>query len=432
MTLPLDPDLSLLLPSTYFDRINSPKLGACLMSATETQPKFGQTSFSRIDPSYGISLNRRSLIPDTPETTGDTFVPDSAGSIVKEKCENALSLWPNAKAAILYGSRARGNHRADSDWDIAFITRTKESLPSEVLRELNVLGTRKKIYVHGLAIPQNEFYDNANSLGNVVASIAHEGTLIAGHCKWPDTERKLIIKPDVYKEYRAMALSNISIAVDGFVKGIRNARTGSDQTAFKNFVKGTADAAEFFAKIAFSKIASGTSKEYPYSHEVNDIVKEIDENIEHFDREKANWWRCDQGREFHDLLRAMNGYGREDHQYGYQILAPNDKVITRAASRLLATVKFAIREVKEVPGPECLRKVAIEIAEPHRSDLLELANRLRQILRDIDLNESTFLAAGPVLAKSAKVAVNFGGTIAQALEELANSLSEEENSEDIA
>ena len=91
---------------------------------------------------------------------------------MKEKCENALSLRPNAKAAILYGSRARGDHRADSDWDIAFITGTKESLPSEVLQDLNELGSSKKINVHGLAIPQNDFDDNANSLGNVASSIA--------------------------------------------------------------------------------------------------------------------------------------------------------------------------------------------------------------------------------------------------------------------
>ena len=165
---------------------------------------------------------------------------------MKEKCEDALSLWPNAKAALLYGSGRAETTRADSDWDIAFITSTKDSLPSEVLQDWNELGTSKEITIHGLAIPQNEFHDNANSLGDVVSSIAREGWLIAGHCKWPDTESKLIIKPEVYKELRAMALRNISVAVDGFVKGIINARTSSDQTAFKIFVKGTADAAEYF------------------------------------------------------------------------------------------------------------------------------------------------------------------------------------------
>ena len=398
------------------------------MVATETQAKFGQTSFPRKGPSHGISLNRKPLIQDIPETTADTFVPDSACSTVKERCENALSLWPNAKAAILYGSRARGNHRADSDWDIAFITRTKKSLPSEVLKELNVLGTRKKIYVHGLAIPQNEFYDNANSLCNVVASIAREGTLIAGHCKWPDTEEKLIMKPDVYVAKRAMALKRISSAVNDLTEGIDNAQISKDSTEFNSFVKGTADAAEFFAKIAFAKIASGTSKEYPYSHKVNDIAKEIDKKIEFFEQDRIQWWRSDRGREFRDLLCAMNGHGHDDHQYEYTIFEPKVDVIDRAASRLLATVEFAIREVEEVPGPECLQQVKNEFVVPHRSKLLKAAKNLKHLLENLDLNESTFSAAGPVLAESATVAVNFGGKIAQALEDLANSLSEGESS----
>ncbi len=398
------------------------------MSSTETQAEFEQTSFPDKGRSLGISSNGRSRMRGISETAANAFVPDSACNIVKKRCEDALSLWPNAKAAVLYGSRARRDHRADSDWDIAFITGTKESLPSEVLQDLNELGTSKEINVHGLAIPKNEFYDNANSLGNVVSSIAREGRLIAGHCEWPDTESELIMKPDVYKDRRAMALKQISSAVNNFSESIVNARTSSDRTAFKSFVKHTADAAEFFAKIAFEKIASGTRKQYPYSHKVDDIVQAIDKKIEAFEEEKAKWWRSDRGREFCELLRAMNGYGHDDHLYEYQVFEPDDDVVTRAANRLLATMRFAIREVEEVPGPECLRQVAIEIAEPHRSKLLDLAKSLRQVLEDLDLNESTFLAAGPVLARSAKIAVGVGGTIAQATEDLAHSLSEKEDS----
>ena len=402
------------------------------MSSTGTQAEFEQTSVPDTGRSLGISSDRRSRMLGVAETAESAFVPDSACNVVKEKCEDALSLWPNAKAAILYGSRARGDHRADSDWDIAFITSTKDSLPSEVLQDWNELGTSKEITIHGLAIPQSDFHDNANSLGDVVSSIAREGWLIAGHCKWPDAESKLIIKPEMYKELRAMALRNISVAVDGFVKGIINARTSSDQTAFKIFVKGTADAAEYFAKIAFEKIASGSSEKYPYSHKVDDIVKEIDNKIEHFDQKNAKWWLSARGKEFRGMLCEMNGHGREDHQYGYQILAPNYKVIARAAYRLLATVNFAIREAEELPGPGGLRQAAIEIAEPHRSELLELVNLLRQVLEDLDLNESTFSAAGPVIARSAMVAVNLGWKITQALEELADSLSEGESSQDRA
>ena len=114
------------------------------MSSTETRAEFEQTSFPDKGRSLGISSNKRSRVQGISETTANAFTSDSACNIVKEKCENALSLRPNAKAAILYGSRARGDHRADSDWDIAFITSTKESLPSDVLQDLNELGSSKK------------------------------------------------------------------------------------------------------------------------------------------------------------------------------------------------------------------------------------------------------------------------------------------------
>ena len=398
------------------------------MNSTDAQAEFGQASFPDMGRSLGISSNRRSRIQGIAESTAKAFALDSTHNIVKEKCEDALNLWPNANAAILYGSRARGNHRADSDWDIAFITSTKESLPSNVLRHLNEFETNKKIFIHGLAIPQDEFYDNANSLGNVVASIAREGRLIAGHCNWPETESELILKPDVYKDRRAVALRNISSAVNNFATGIVDARTSSDQSAFKLFVMDTSDAAEYFAKIAFEKLASGSNEKYPYSHEVDKIVQEIDKKCEHFDKEKAQWWLSDRGREFRDLLFEMNGHGHEDHQYGYQDSTPDDRMISRAANRLLATVDFAIREVEGFPGPAGLQQVALEVADTHRSGLLELSGRLRQILRDLNLDESTFSAAGSVLAKSAEVAVCFGERIAQALEDLADSLSEDDDS----
>ena len=398
------------------------------MLSTEAQAEFGQALFPDMGQSLRNSSNRRPRIQGIAEATAKTFVSDSACNIVKEKCQEALNLWPNAKAAILYGSRARGNHRTDSDWDIAFITRTKESLPSNVRQDLNELEASKKIIVHGQAIPQNEFYDNANSLGNVIASIAREGRLIAGQCNWPETESELVLKPDVYRHKRRMALRDISSAVNNFATGIVDARTSSDDSAFKNFAIDTSDAAECFAKIAFEKLASGTNKKHPYSHKVDEIVHEFDK-IEHFGEEKAQWWLSDCSREFRDLLSEMNGYGRDDHQYGYQVSIPDDRMIARAANRLLATVDFAIREVEGFPGPAGLQQVAIEVADSHRSELLELADRLRQISHGLDLNDSTFSAAGSVLAKSAEAAVRYCEKIAQALEDLADSLSEEEDSE---
>ncbi|MCY4590759.1 MAG: nucleotidyltransferase domain-containing protein [Alphaproteobacteria bacterium] len=36
-------------------------------------------------------------------------------------CQETLRLWPQARAAVLFGSRARGTAHPDSDWDVAFV-----------------------------------------------------------------------------------------------------------------------------------------------------------------------------------------------------------------------------------------------------------------------------------------------------------------------
>ena len=128
----------------------------------------------------------------------------------------------------------------------------------------------------------------------------------------------------------------------------------------------------------------------------------------------------------------MNGHGREDHLYGYEFSPPNDEVITRAAKRLVATVEFAIREVDEFPGPAGLRQVAIKVTNVHRPQLLKSASGLRRILQDIDLSDSPFSAAGPVLSESVAVAADYGEEVAEAIEMLVTSLDAESDIEDRA
>ena len=374
------------------------------------------------------------------EKTSD---PETAYKAVEVACNNVLVSWTDAQAAILFGSRARGSHAADSDWDIAFITSTGDSMPKTVHQELNELKTSEKIHIHGLAISQNRFHENADSLGNVIASIAREGRLIAGHCEWPETESVLNMKPNEYENWRSGALEFITLAAVHLEKSIDNARRSGNGTAFKFFVKDSSDAAEYFAKIAFGKLASGTNEKFKYSHTVNTVVQDIEKifekSLKHFDQDskkcfekKAEWWLSDHGREFLGLLNKMNGHGHEDHLYGYEDSEPDVEVVTRAANRLVATISFAIREVEEVPGPAGLRQVAQKIADVHRPHLLESVNRLQKILQDIDLSDSTFSAAGPVLYKSVVVAANFGEEIAQGIALLANSLNAEPSFENRA
>ena len=406
------------------------------MSTAEAQAELGRISATAPVPTVADPSNRRFPRRSSVSATAKASDHETDYKSVEVACKNALVSWPNAKAAILFGSRARGTHRADSDWDIAFITSTGESIPETVFRDLSELGTSKKIFIHGLSLSQIEYYENADSLGNVAASIAREGRLIAGRHKWPKTKKDLIMKPNEYEQWRSGAFEIIISGVGRLAKAIDNARRNDDFSALKFFVKESSDAAEYFAKIAFGKLASGTDTDIPRFHGIDQIVQKIDEIFENDSNgcveKNAEWWQSKQGREFYDLLSRMNGHGRGDHLYGYEFSPPNDEVITRAVERLIATAEFAIREVDEFPGPADLRPIAIKVTNVHRSDLLKSASGLRRTLQDIDLNDSPFSAAGPVLSESVAVAASFGKEIVQAIEMLVTSLDAEADTEDRA
>lgn len=195
------------------------------MSAAEAQAGIGRTL--ALDPA-GLSaerLNRRFGACEVAAPIENNHVSEPAYKEVGAACEYAHTLWPNANAAILFGSRARRDHRADSDWDVAFITQKDELLPGSVSRVFDLLRKRSKIDVQALAISQARLCKSADSLGKIAAPIAREGRLIAGHCEWPEIESEPILKPVDYLGWRSDALrrvasasKNLALAIDRAVQ----------------------------------------------------------------------------------------------------------------------------------------------------------------------------------------------------------------------
>ena len=392
------------------------------MSTAEAQAEFGRNLARHSDRPAKESSNRRNRKLGVVETSSRSIFPEPARKVVEDACKKALILWPNAKAAILFGSRARGDHCANSDWDIAFVTGKEEPLPYALLRELESLEKHDRIIVQGLAISQTRFSEGANSLGNISVPIARDGRLIAGHCEWPTTEGEPILKPHEYAQWRSSALMHIASTSTSLATAIESAREGVDLGDFGWFVARSSDAAELCAKIAFGKITSGTGAAIPRQHQVDEVVETLDRVLVHDAGPSATWWRSNHGKRFRELLCKMNGHGNMDHQFGYPVPVLGTKVITRAATRLIATVSFAIIETDGIPDPGGLSQAAVTAARIRRMDVSDSARRLRQTLQNLDPNDTTFAEASSVLAESALAAVSFGEEITQAIERLADSL----------
>jgi len=57
---------------------------------------------------------------------------DAAHARIRRGAQETLEVWPEARAAVLFGSRARGDHRPSSDRDVAFIVKGDGERPGTV------------------------------------------------------------------------------------------------------------------------------------------------------------------------------------------------------------------------------------------------------------------------------------------------------------
>ena len=100
--------------------------------------------------------------------------------LIRTAAEETLRQDEAIQAVLLYGSRARGDHRRGSDWDIAVVSSLKTMEAFETAKLLyDVEVTTKHWTELAFTSPENlERY--ANTAGTLEARIAREGILIAG------------------------------------------------------------------------------------------------------------------------------------------------------------------------------------------------------------------------------------------------------------
>ena len=99
-------------------------------------------------------------------------------TLIRSAAAETLRGWPEAEAAVLFGSRGRGDHRPDSDWDIVFVT--QPGIPAS--RRLDELPVHlvPGAEVEAQSMPRDLLERRAGALGSSVHAIVREGRLIAG------------------------------------------------------------------------------------------------------------------------------------------------------------------------------------------------------------------------------------------------------------
>ncbi len=165
-------------------------------------------------------------------------------------CERSLEQWPTARAALLYGSRARGDHRPGSDWDVMLLTdgggsgdcRLPDRLP------LQEFAAERGAEVNVCAYGAERLRRRTVLAGSFDRSVARDSVLLAGHWTRPDLDKEDGMDVLDWQRHMQNALSKAAAAGDCCVR----AREVSDILAAFNmyvqFMADSADAAERLAK----------------------------------------------------------------------------------------------------------------------------------------------------------------------------------------
>ena len=250
---------------------------------------------------------------------------------------------PGVEAAVLFGSRARGDWREDSDWDLALVTDGDLGREAEraACRRLHVAG----LHVEAQALPAEWLRREAGAFGRIAYPIVREGRVIAGAWTRPGTEGEPAMEPEVYRTFIDNALRFLRDAVDEMAR-LPSARPGLDRAGSRKVVAASADAAEHLVKAIRGRIAG----EGGWGRDLADLAGPLFEA----------------GRpDLHAAALALNGESGDGHQAAYGAAArrpPQPEDARRAAERLAGTARLLVVELGEAAAGGAFASEAVAAA----------------------------------------------------------------------
>lgn len=276
---------------------------------------------------------------------------------IRRAAEETLRRWPAAQAAVLFGSRARGEHRPDSDWDIAIITARNGPRPDGLpLFNLN--------YTDIPVLTAERIRRRANALGAVECEIVRDGTLLAGHWDRPLIEGKPVMTEEDYKKWMAGALGH---AVEAVMQ-LQVAASTSDwvlaSTACAGFVAATADAAERVGKGVLARQGIHPHR----THDMSLLAQQIENHLK--DQEQTSEQGQAYLRRLPSRLRTLNGDTRRDHKSDYPEVPVSAAECVRAGRRLVRMLALWSDEIKQTDAKP-LAASGVVAAARMRDDLNE-------------------------------------------------------------
>ncbi len=263
---------------------------------------------------------------------------------IRRAAQTALDAWPEARAAVLFGSRARGNHHQDSDWDIAFIVggdgERPRRIPSGV--PFHIPGVRCRHHVNGIAIPERLVVRKALCIGHIGRGIVRDGTLLAGEWSRPTLEGEPFMETDRYWKSMNASLRMVEGAIEASAKLGRSENWREHLGRADDFVACTADAAEHLAKAIMGR------------HGLDAYRSHLVEDLAHQARTAGHEGLAK------DFTR-MDGATRDDHKARYE--GADRDSLAHAILRLPAVIDIMRKELADLPESFLVPQERAELAD---------------------------------------------------------------------
>lgn len=278
-------------------------------------------------------------------------------ALIRTAAEETLAVWPRARAAVLFGSRARGEHSALSDWDIAFILSEGKQV-EPIPPGLPIGRLYPDLDLQCLGLPEPVARRKACAIGHVARGVVRDGKLLAG--EWDRSEPKgdrVRMQPGEYWQFIYNAASNMESAVLEAEKTGKTTRWKPLDGAGNIFAARSADAAEHLAKAMLGRHGI----DYRPSHDLTLLASQAEE-------------------EYPDLARAilsMDGATKDDHVGPYGTITAAG--CRHAAGRLLAMLSLLGPEIAAGKKDESLS--AAEDGEGVREEVASTAREREAGLR---------------------------------------------------
>lgn len=264
-----------------------------------------------------------------PETTYPVGTEDAVLAIIRKAAEETLTVWPEAMAAVLFGSRARGDHSPSSDWDIAFITGEGWRV-GPIPSGLPILGT--PFEVDCLKVPEDVARRNALAIGHVGRAVVRDGKLLAGSWNRPSSGGTATMRPDEYARLVRNAITSAGNAAARIAEIGESANWWDKSDLCGQFAAESANAAEHLAKAKLGRHGIDLAR----THDLNRLADQAERaGLDNLARD----------------VRSMNGLTRIRHMATYGGVAAED--CRHAGSRFMAFAKLLGNEIhsaKAVPG----------------------------------------------------------------------------------